>query len=280
MCCTVSSGFKNSCNQFTDICRADNWLHRTTYTAAASLSPACGFLLLPCHFPAAFLLFSCRHPVAFLSLPAAFCRRLPRVAGIYCDAFWSKIAEIMAWFLIVTHNRVTEDPDPNPNPNPNSSPTVYSGIYTKLQDGRIADESTLQQSFTWQKRVYKALSRHPAGYAYATPEEQCMVENHEDYYQGCVRQMIQRWRKRLGEGLSAEESANPKGSAMDITLSVGASYEAWFELYREHVDAIDYIGRYIAEKLGRMYGLQIFYYRDTYNVGMSIAGRVPNAPTE
>ena len=23
-----------------------------------------------------------------------------------CDAFWSKIARIMAWFLIVTHNRV------------------------------------------------------------------------------------------------------------------------------------------------------------------------------
>ena len=34
VCCTFSSGFKNSCNQFTDICRADNWLHHTTYTAA------------------------------------------------------------------------------------------------------------------------------------------------------------------------------------------------------------------------------------------------------
>ena len=50
-------------------------------------------LLLPCRFPAAFLPLSrcfrvdtlsssCRHSVAFLSLPAAFRRRLPRVARI------------------------------------------------------------------------------------------------------------------------------------------------------------------------------------------------------
>jgi hypothetical protein len=48
-----------------------------------------------------------------------------------------------------------------------------------------------------------------------------MVENHEDYYQGCVMQMIQRWRKRLGEGLSAQDSVNLKGSAIDITMSLG-----------------------------------------------------------
>ena len=189
----------------------------------------------------------------------------------------------MAWFLIVTHNRVTEDPDPSLNPNPNSSPTVYFGINRKLQDGPIADKSTLHQRFTWQKRVYTALSRQEGyWYAYPTLEEQLMVENHEDYYQGCVTQMIQRWRKRLGEGSLAEDSANHKGSAISITLSLGVrvSYEAWLGLYREHVDAIDYIGKYIAEQLGRMYGLQIYYFRDGYNVGISIAGREPNAPTE
>ena len=34
-------------------------------------------------------------------------------------------------------------------------------------------------------------------------------------------------------------------------------------------------GGVIAEKLGRMYGLQIYYYEDYQNVGISIAGREP-----
>ena len=40
-------------------------------------------LPLSCRLPVATLSSSCRHPVAFLSLPAAFHRRLPRVARIY-----------------------------------------------------------------------------------------------------------------------------------------------------------------------------------------------------
>ena len=58
----------------------------------AFLSPTCRFLSFPaaflplaCRFPVATLSSSCRHPVAFLSLPAAFHRRLPRVARIYCE---------------------------------------------------------------------------------------------------------------------------------------------------------------------------------------------------
>ena len=107
-----------------------------------------------------------------------------------------------------------------------------------------------------------------------------MVENHEDYYQGCVMQMIQRWRKRLGEGLSAQDSVNLKGSAIDITMSLGVGdvlgdVDDYLGDFMRHVDAINYIGKYIAEELGRMYGLQIYYYWDMYNVGISIAGREP-----
>ena len=185
-----------------------------------------------------------------------------------CDAFWSKIAEIMAWFLIITHNRVKEEDNTLFFP-----PTVYFRINRKLQDGRIADNRTLYQGFWWQKRVYTPSSNTIIGLVYGPPEEQWMVENHEDYYEGCVMQMIQRWRKRLGEGLSAEDSANLKGSAIDITLSLHVG-ESTSE-YMEHMDAIKYIGGVIAEKLGRMYGLQIYYYRDHDETGISIAGREP-----
>ena len=61
---------------------------------AAPLLPSYRLPVASCRFPAAFLPLSCRlhvatlssscrHPVAFLSLPAACCRRLPRVARIY-----------------------------------------------------------------------------------------------------------------------------------------------------------------------------------------------------
>ena len=70
-----------------------------------------------------------------------------------CDAFWSKIAEIMAWFLIVTHNRVTEEDSIV------HGPTVYFRINRDLQDGLIADNRTLHQSFCWKERVYTPSKR-------------------------------------------------------------------------------------------------------------------------
>ena len=44
-----------------------------------------------------------------------------------CDAFWSKMAEIMAWFLVITHNGVKEDSTLF------FPPTVYFEINRKLQ---------------------------------------------------------------------------------------------------------------------------------------------------
>ena len=126
-----------------------------------------------------------------------------------CDEFWSKIAEIMTQFLVITHtvlgNRVNHIP-------------VYFELHRKLQDGLIADNRTLLQGFWCKERVY---TPHKGKLVYRPPEEQWMVDNHKDYYQDCVTQMIQRWRERLGERLSAEDSANLRGSATDITLSLG-----------------------------------------------------------
>ena len=187
-----------------------------------------------------------------------------------CDDFWSKIAEIMAWFLIITHNRVTEEDSIV------HGPTVCFRINRNLQDGLIADNRTLHPSFWLKERVYTPSKRQEGLVTQGPPEnppDQWMVENHEDYYQGCVMQMIQQWRKRLSEGLSAKDSGNLKGSADDITMSL--SVEQSIMGYMRHVDAINYIGKYIAEELGRMYGLQIYYYWDRYDVGISIAGREP-----
>ena len=38
---------------------------------------------------------------------------------------------------------------------------------------------------------------------------------------------------------------------------------------------IKYIGGVIEERLGHMYGLQVYYYRDHGDAGISIAGREP-----
>ena len=179
-----------------------------------------------------------------------------------CDAFWSKIAEIMAWFLIITHR---------------SNLRVQKPVYFRCNRNgnmdiaaRIADNRTLHQGFWWKGRVYTPAEE---GLPYGPPEEQWMVENHEAYYRGCVMQMIQRWRKRLGEGLSAENSANLKGSAIDIKLSVYVGETGIG--YMDHMELIKYIGGVIAQKLGHMYGLQVYYYRDMSDAGISIAGREP-----
>ena len=90
-----------------------------------------------------------------------------------------------------------------------------------------------------------------------------MVQDHEDYYQGCVMQMIQRWRRRLGEG-------NIKGKGSTITLSLDADGQCGDMV---HLDAIKYMAEVIAENLGRMYGLQIYYYRKP-GLGSGWYGRV------
>ena len=173
-------------------------------------------------------------------------------------AFWSKIAGIMAWFLVFMHNRALTR---------NHPPHVYFEIKNIEEYPRIEEDyRTLYHSFWWQKRVYTP-SREARGFG-GIPEEQWMVENHEDYYHGCVMQMIQRWRRSLGEGKRLS-----KGSAITLSLDV---FEYDYD-YREHMDAIKYMGGVIAEKLGRMYGLQIYYYRNPGRnaVGISIAGRRP-----
>ena len=190
-----------------------------------------------------------------------------------CDAFWSKIAQIMAWFLVNTHNRVTEGTL--------DGPEVCFEINRHLQD--YSQDRTLQQCFWWQRRVYT-----PENIEYGMDgwyrskniqEEQWMVENDENYYQGCVNQMIQRWRKRLGEELSAKDSADLKGYAIcyiRLRLNFGYIGEPFSGItFIRHSDAIKYMGGVIAEKLGRMYGLQVYYYEDYANVGISIAGREP-----
>ena len=101
-----------------------------------------------------------------------------------CDAFWSRSAEIMAWFLVITHNRVKEE-----DSTPFFPPTVDFEI--KRNDDDVSPGTTLYQSYSWQKRVYTP-SRESRRFGGSIPEEQSMVENHEDYYQGCVMHMIQR----------------------------------------------------------------------------------------
>ena len=78
--------------------------------------------------------------------------------------------------------------------------SVPSAYYTQTNPRMELDDDycTLYHSFWWQKRVYTP-SREARGFG-GIPEEQWMLENHEDYYQGCVMQMIQQWRRRLGEG--------------------------------------------------------------------------------
>ena len=98
-----------------------------------------------------------------------------------------------------------------------------------------------------------------------------MVDNHEDYYQGCVMHMIQQWRRTLQ-------------MAKDMKRHVKNLFAITFELQSQqyddmlHMDAIKYMGEVIAEKLGRMYGLQIHYYRKParhwptgHTAGISIA---------
>ena len=97
-----------------------------------------------------------------------------------CDVLWSKISEIMVWFLIVTHNRVEEEDGSDPTVI--SRPAVYFEINKNLPHGFMTDNGHLHQRFWWQKRVYTI---SPEGLMYGPPEEQWMVENHEDYYQGC-----------------------------------------------------------------------------------------------
>ena len=178
-----------------------------------------------------------------------------------CDEFWSRIAEIMTQFLVITHDRVKH-----------WKPAVDFNLNRKLQDGLIADNRTLLQSFWWKGRVYTPAATRNGPGVYGPPEEQWMVDNHKDYYRDCVTQMIQRWRERLGEGLSAEDSANLRGSVTDITLSLRVGESRPDE---DHIDAIKSMSVAIAESLGHMYGLRIYYYRGMYDLGISIASRKP-----
>ena len=110
--------------------------------------------------------------------------------------------------------------------------------------------------------------------------KQWMVDNHEDYYQGCVMSVINKWRKTLGKakvGLGSKGSFF--GSAITLSLSLSDSKDDMLQM-----DAIKYMSEVIAERLGRMYGLQIYYYRKplsrhpnrsdwlTGQAGISIAG--------
>ena len=68
-----------------------------------------------------------------------------------CDAFWSKIAEIMAWFLIATHNRVK-----GYGTTRQSRPSVTFKIAADDaadDDGRLR-YNNLNHVFGWQNRVY------------------------------------------------------------------------------------------------------------------------------
>ena len=84
-----------------------------------------------------------------------------------------------------------------------------------------------------------------------------MVNNHEDYYQGCVMHMIQQWRRTLGK---AKDMKGHVRSLLEITFELQSELDGQYDDML-HMDAIKYMGEVIAEKLGRMYGLQIYYYR-------------------
>jgi hypothetical protein len=188
-----------------------------------------------------------------------------------CDAFWSKIAEIMAWFLIATHNRVK-----GYGTRRESRPWVTFYVAADVAADDAADDdgrpryNNLIQGFEWQNRVYTP-SRSRVYKWWETIEKQWMVDNHEDYYQGCVMHMIQQWRRTLQ-------------MAKDMKRHVKNLFAITFELQSQqyddmlHMDAIKYMGEVIAEKLGRMYGLQIHYYRkparhwpNGHTAGISIA---------
>ena len=198
-----------------------------------------------------------------------------------CDAFWSKIAEIMAWFLIITHNRVKEY-------DTTLDPQKFPRVTFQIDNERNAEDddirtkyNILYQSFWWRNGVYTPIRmRDDDGRLRGIRVKQWMVDNHEDYYQGCVMSVINKWRKTLG---TANVGLGSKGNffASAITLSLSLSDNKDDML---HMDAIKYTSEVIAERLGRMYGLQIYYYRKpltshpnrsdwfTGQAGISIAG--------
>ena len=195
-----------------------------------------------------------------------------------CDAFWSKIAEIMAWFLMITHNRVKEY-------DTTLDPQKFPRVTFQIDDEGNAEEddirtkyNILYQSFWWRNGVYTPIRmRDDDGRLWGIFTKQWMVDNHEDYYQGCVMSVINKWRRTLGKKAGSKGSFF--GCAITLSLSLSDSKDDML-----HMDAIKYMGEVIAEKLGRMYGLQIYYYRKpltshpnrsdwlTGQAGISIAG--------
>ena len=153
----------------------------------------------------------------------------------------------MAWFLITTHNRVKEY-------DITLDPQKFPRVAFQIDNERNAEDddirtkyNILYQSFWWRNGVFSTIRmRDDDGRLRGIRVKQWMVDSHEDYYQGCVMSVINKWRKTLGK---ANVGVGIKGSisASAITLSLSLSDNKDDILQK---DAIKYTSEVIAERLG------------------------------